>query len=88
MSAPRSSIDDAPFGAFRRRLALYSCGGYILGVIAIALAPLSQEIGLVRLGVSNLMLIGGWHLRGGLAPVPGSRSGNPRPFFDAGESHC
>jgi len=51
MSAPKLSIDDAPFGAFHRRLALYSCGGpfcdgYILGIIAIALAPLSQEIGL------------------------------------------
>jgi putative MFS transporter len=45
------AIDDAPLGAFHRRLAIYSCGGpfcdgYILGIIAIALAPLSQDIGL------------------------------------------
>jgi MFS transporter, putative metabolite transport protein len=51
MSAPQLSIDDAAFAGFHRRLALYSCGGpfcdgYILGIIAIALAPLSQAIGL------------------------------------------
>jgi putative MFS transporter len=51
MAPPRRSIDDAPFGAFHRRLAAYSCGGpfcdgYILGIIAIALGPLSRDIGL------------------------------------------
>lgn len=45
------SIDDAPFGAFHRRLAIYSCGGpfcdgYILGIIAIALPALSKDLGL------------------------------------------
>lgn len=44
-------LDDAPFGPFHRRIAIYSCGGpfcdgYILGIIAAALAPLSTEIGL------------------------------------------
>src|ERR1700743_1603728 len=45
------SLDDAPFTAFHRRIAVYSCGGpfcdgYILGIIAAALGPLSNEIGL------------------------------------------
>jgi putative MFS transporter len=45
------SIDDAPFSAFHRRLAVYSCGGpfcdgYVLGIIAIALGPLSVDLGL------------------------------------------
>jgi putative MFS transporter len=44
-------IDDAPFGRFHRRLTIYSCGGpfcdgYILGIIAIALSPLSRDLGL------------------------------------------
>ena len=47
----QASLDDAPFGAFHRRIAIYSCGGpfcdgYILGIIAAALGPLSSEIGL------------------------------------------
>jgi putative MFS transporter len=47
----KKSIDDAPFGPLHRRLAIYSCGGpfcdgYILGIIAIALGPLSKDIGL------------------------------------------
>ena len=47
----RASLDDAPFSAFHRRIAIYSCGGpfcdgYILGIIAAALGPLSSEIGL------------------------------------------
>jgi MFS transporter, putative metabolite transport protein len=47
----KPSIDDAPFGAFHRRLAIYSCGGpfcdgYILGIIAIALPALSKDLGL------------------------------------------
>ena len=51
MTSLKLSIDDAPFGAFHRRLAIYSCGGpfcdgYILGIISIALAPLSRELGL------------------------------------------
>jgi MFS transporter, putative metabolite transport protein len=51
MTSLKLSIDDAPFGAFHRRLAIYSCGGpfcdgYILGIIAIALAPISRELGL------------------------------------------
>lgn len=51
MSVSNLSLEDAPFGAFHRRLALYSCGGpfcdgYILGIIAIALGPLSKDIGL------------------------------------------
>ena len=44
-------MDDAPFSAFHRRIALYSCGGpfcdgYILGIIAVALNPISSELGL------------------------------------------
>jgi MFS transporter, putative metabolite transport protein len=44
-------MDDAPFSSFHRRIALYSCGGpfcdgYILGVIAVALGPLSSDLGL------------------------------------------
>ncbi|HWW79178.1 MAG TPA: MFS transporter [Steroidobacteraceae bacterium] len=47
----QASLDDAPFSAFHRRIAIYSCGGpfcdgYILGIIAAALGPLSSEIGL------------------------------------------
>jgi MFS transporter, putative metabolite transport protein len=47
----QASLDDAPFSAFHRRIAIYSCGGpfcdgYILGIIAAALGPLSGEIGL------------------------------------------
>ena len=47
----KRTIDDAPFSAFHRRLTLYSCGGpfcdgYILGIIAIAMAPLSLDLGL------------------------------------------
>ena len=54
MSSPKLSIDDAPFGAFHRRLAIYSCGGpfcdgYILGIIAIALTALSHDIGLTSI---------------------------------------
>src|ERR1700738_2065214 len=50
MPLARLSIEDAPFGAFHRRLAIYSsggpfCDGYILGIIAVALNPLSKEIG-------------------------------------------
>lgn len=49
----RQSIDEAPFRPFHRRLTLYSCGGpfcdgYILGIIAIALAPLAVDIGLTE----------------------------------------
>jgi putative MFS transporter len=49
----RHSIDEAPFQSFHRRLTLYSCGGpfcdgYILGIIAIALAPLAVDIGLTE----------------------------------------
>ena len=45
------ALDDAPFSPFHRRIAIYSCGGpfcdgYILGIIAVALTPLSAEIGL------------------------------------------
>jgi MFS transporter, putative metabolite transport protein len=51
MIAAVTSMDDAPFSPFHRRIAVYSCGGpfcdgYILGVIAAALGPLSSEIGL------------------------------------------
>jgi len=51
MPSPAMTIDDAPFTAFHRRLVIYGCGGpfcdgYILGIIAIALSPLSDEIGL------------------------------------------
>lgn len=51
MGSPKRFIDDAPFGPFHRRLAIYSCGGpfcdgYILGIIAIALGPLSRDLGL------------------------------------------
>jgi MFS transporter, putative metabolite transport protein len=47
----QASLDDAPFSGFHRRIAIYSCGGpfcdgYILGIIAAALGPLSSEIGL------------------------------------------
>lgn len=53
MGQPKRYIDDAPFGAFHRRLAIYSCGGpfcdgYILGIIAIALGPLSHDLGLSK----------------------------------------
>ena len=46
-----AALDDAPFSPFHRRIAIYSCGGpfcdgYILGIIAVALTPLSAEIGL------------------------------------------
>lgn len=45
------SSDDAPLSAFHRRIAIYSCGGpfcdgYILGIIAVALGPLSADMGL------------------------------------------
>ena len=45
------SSDDAPLTAFHRRIAVYSCGGpfcdgYILGIIAVALSPLSADMGL------------------------------------------
>jgi putative MFS transporter len=45
------SSDDAPLSAFHRRIAIYSCGGpfcdgYILGIIAVALSPLSADMGL------------------------------------------
>jgi putative MFS transporter len=65
------SIDDAPFGPFHRRLAIYSsggpfCDGYILGIIAIALAPLSREleigpswVGLIAAASLLGMFIGG-----------------------------
>lgn len=51
MVSAKRFIDDAPFGPFHRRLAVYSCGGpfcdgYILGIIAIALTPLSHTLGL------------------------------------------
>jgi putative MFS transporter len=51
MIAAVTSMDDAPFSPFHRRIAVYSCGGpfcdgYILGIIAAALGPLSSEIGL------------------------------------------
>jgi len=51
MTTAAVQIDDAPLGAFHRRLAVYSCGGpfcdgYILGIIAIALTPLARELGL------------------------------------------
>jgi MFS transporter, putative metabolite transport protein len=71
MSLTKLSIDDAPFGSFHRRLAVYSCGGpfcdgYILGIIAIALGPLSKDIGLTPsgqglIGAASLagMFIGG-----------------------------
>ena len=71
MSAKRY-IDDAPFGPFHLRLALYSCGGpfcdgYILGIIAIAMEPLSHELalgpgwqGLVGAATLIGMLIGGF----------------------------
>jgi putative MFS transporter len=64
-------MDDAPFSAFHRRIALYSCGGpfcdgYILGIIAVALSPISSEIGLSAgwqglIGAASLvgMLFGG-----------------------------
>jgi MFS transporter, putative metabolite transport protein len=64
-------MDDAPFSAFHRRIAIYSCGGpfcdgYILGIIAAALAPISSEIGLSAgwqglIGAASLvgMLFGG-----------------------------
>jgi putative MFS transporter len=50
-SEPLATLDDAPFSAFHRRIAIYSCGGpfcdgYILGIIAVALTPISIEIGL------------------------------------------
>lgn len=59
VAAPRY-IDDAPFGPFHRRLAVYSCGGpfcdgYILGIIAIALGPLSVDL---KLGAGWQGLIG------------------------------
>jgi len=43
------SLEDAPLGAFHARLTLYSaggpfCDGYILGIIAIALTPLSAAL--------------------------------------------
>ena len=42
-----ATLDDAPFSPFHRRIAIYSCGGpfcdgYILGIIAVALTPLSR----------------------------------------------
>jgi len=45
------AIDDAPVGAFHRRLTIYTCGGpfcdgYILGIIAIALVPITDQFGL------------------------------------------
>ena len=51
METAKRYIDDAPFGPFHRRLAIYSCGGpfcdgYILGIIAIAMTPLSRDLGL------------------------------------------
>jgi hypothetical protein len=71
MSLVTLSIEDAPFGAFHRRLAIYSCGapfcdGHILGIIAIALSPLSKEIrltpgwqGLIAAASLVRMFIGG-----------------------------
>src|SRR5580692_1924861 len=67
----QASLDDAPFSAFHRRIALYSCGGpfcdgYILGIIAVALNPISSELGLSAgwqglIGAASLvgMLFGG-----------------------------
>ncbi len=71
MSSLKLSIDDAPFGPFHRRLAVYSCGGpfcdgYILGIIAIALGPLSRDLrldsswaGLIAAASLAGMFIGG-----------------------------
>lgn len=47
----RIPLDEAPFGTFHKRLTIYSCGGpfcdgYILGIIAVALPPLTRELGL------------------------------------------
>jgi putative MFS transporter len=73
MGSTKRFIDDAPFGPFHRRLAVYSCGGpfcdgYILGIIAIALTPLSRDL---ALGASWQGLIGaatlvGMFIGGGL----------------------
>jgi putative MFS transporter len=79
-----SSIDEAPFSAFHRRIAIYSCGGpfcdgYILGIIAVALAPLSADIGLSAgwqglIGAASLAgMFAGGMLFGYLTDVVGRR---------------
>jgi MFS transporter, putative metabolite transport protein len=75
----QASLDDAPFSAFHRRIAIYSCGGpfcdgYILGIIAAALGPLSNEIGLTAgwQGIVGAAALVGMFV-GGHVPAGGQR---------------